>query len=133
MIMALKPPKKDIENLNDIKKLVNNFYIKVVPDELLGPVFEDIAKTDWVHHLPKMYDFWETLLLSNRSYQGNPMTRHIELDQESRLLPGHFTRWLALFKETVDEYFSGQIAEKAKEKAETIAGIMENKLKQSRY
>jgi len=130
--MELKPKKKDIQNLDDIKKLVNNFYVKVVPDELIGWIFEDIAQTDWTHHLPKMYDFWESMLLGANSYYGNPMIRHIELDKEARLLPEHFARWKELFFETVDEYFEGPIGLKAKERAESIAGIMENKIKLNR-
>ena len=37
-------PTKDIEDINDIKKMVNLFYGKVRKDDLIGPIFND-AKT----------------------------------------------------------------------------------------
>ena len=37
-------PTKDIEDINDIKKMVNLFYGKVRKDVLIGPIFND-AKT----------------------------------------------------------------------------------------
>ena len=53
---------KDIETIEDIKKLVDNFYDKVAKDEVIGHFFTEIAKVDWDIHLPKMYRFWETFL-----------------------------------------------------------------------
>jgi hemoglobin len=40
----------------------------------------------------------------------------------------HFEAWLKLWKETVDENFSGEIAESAKNKAENIAKLMSFKM-----
>lgn len=33
-----------------IKTLVIHFYQKVQHDEILGPIFNDVAKVDWDHH-----------------------------------------------------------------------------------
>jgi len=44
------------------------------------------------------------------------------------LKKGHFTRWLYLFGSTVDELYSGENAEKAKEKADSIAKLMQKRL-----
>ena len=50
----------DIQTKDDIQKLVDSFYEKVNRDELLSPIFNEIAKVNWAEHLPIMYDFWNT-------------------------------------------------------------------------
>jgi len=117
---------KDIENIEDIKTLVNTFYDKVNRDEMLSHVFNDVAKVDWPHHLPTMYKFWEMLLLDGEDYKGNPFQKHIPLPVSS----AHFQNWIKLFLQTVDELFEGEKAEMAKTKAKTIAQIFEIRLKQ---
>ena len=117
---------KDIENIDDIKKLVDAFYDKVNKDELLSPVFNDVAKVNWPHHLPTMYKFWEMLLLDGENYKGNPFQKHIPLPVSS----AHFQNWIKLFLETVDELFMGEKAEMARTKAKTIAQIFEIRMKQ---
>jgi hemoglobin len=42
----------------------------------------------------------------------------------------HFETWLRYFKETVDEYFEGEIAFIAKERATSIATVMKIKISQ---
>jgi|SRR5688572_25057085 len=113
--------KHDIEHLEDIKKLIDSFYLKVRSDEVLGYIFNEVAHVDWNHHLPRMYAFWEFLLLGGESYQGNPIEPHIKLNQKIELKKEFFDRWLLLFKETVDENFTGKTAEEAKNKAMLIA------------
>ena len=55
----------DIALPADIKLLIDTFYAKVQADEVLGHVFNDVARVDWPQHLPTMYAFWEFLLLGN--------------------------------------------------------------------
>lgn len=54
--------KKEIENIADIKILVDTFYNQVRNDELLSPIFNGIIKDNWPAHLEKMYRFWQTVL-----------------------------------------------------------------------
>lgn len=119
---------KDIENVNDIEFLVDEFYQKVVVDELLGRFFTIVVNFEWEVHIPIMVSFWETVLLGKASYKGNPMNKHIELDKLSKLEPVHFERWLELWKATVNENFIGEKAAEAIVKAETIAKLMQSKL-----
>jgi hemoglobin len=113
--------KKDIVDRGDIKTLVDNFYNKVKDDALLGPVF---AGLDWPHHLPIMYNFWSSMLLGDQSYRGNPQEKHLPL----AIQKDHFSRWLHLFKETVNENFYGDTAEEVKMRAESIATIFQLKM-----
>jgi hemoglobin len=114
-------PKSDIISRHDIQVLVDSFYDKVKADDLLGPVFADL---DWPHHLPIMYNFWSSMLLGDQTYRGNPLEKHLRLAVTSE----HFKRWLALFKQTVDENFSGEKAEEVKMRADSIAGIFQMKM-----
>ncbi len=120
----------DIQSRQDIEILVKNFYDKVIKDESIGFIFNDIAKVNWEQHLPVMYDFWETLLLDAASYRKNAMEVHYVLNRKFPLEEKHFVRWLQLFSETVDELFSGEKATQAKKKAKSIADLMLYKMKQ---
>ena len=122
--------KKIIQSREDIELLINNFYSKVRQDDVIGYIFNDIAKVDWGHHLPVMYDFWETMLLDAGKYNRNAMTPHLRLNKVEPLQQKHFDRWLQLFSETVDAHFTGAVAEAAKAKAQQIAALMAFKVKQ---
>lgn len=102
--------KSDIATEDDIKLLVDSFYQKVNADTLLSPVFNDVARVDWEEHLPTMYTFWSSLLFRSGKYRGYPWPKHAVLPVNA----AHFSRWLTLFKETVDEYFAGAKAVEAK-------------------
>ena len=117
----------DIRDRADIARLVNLFYDKVKKDETIGFIFNDIARVDWDHHLPIMYDFWEGIIFQTGKYDGNPMQVHMSLNQKTPLLPAHFARWKKLFIETVNELFEGEKAELTRQRAVSIATMMEIK------
>lgn len=121
---------KDIENREDIEKLIKAFYDKMLADIVLGFIFTDIAKVDLDEHLPVICDFWETVLFSVPKYKrGTEVLKvHEELNKKIKLKKGHFTRWLYLFKTTVDEMYQGEKADLAKLKASQIANSMQIKL-----
>ncbi len=120
--------KKDITNRSDIESLVQSFYIKVNKDDLLGHIFNQVAKVNWERHLPIMYDFWENLLFYTGNYHGNPMDLHKHLHQLSNLQAEHFNHWNSLFNQTVDELFSGDNALIAKQRAMKISTIIQAQL-----
>ncbi|GAB3534285.1 hypothetical protein GCM10027443_21120 [Pontibacter brevis] len=116
--------KKDIETEADIKLLVDTFYDNVNKDELLSPIFNTFAKVNWQTHLPVMYNFWSTVLLGNMAYRGQPFPKHLRLPIEKQ----HFSRWTALFNQTVDMLFEGEKSAEAKQKAASIAKIFQVKM-----
>jgi hemoglobin len=120
--------KKDIENIDDIKLLVNTFYDKVKADKIIGYIFNDIAKVNWEKHLPVMYDFWENVIFFTGSYTGNPMTAHVKMHNVVHFTTDHFERWIKLFTSTVDELFEGDKAELVKQRAISIATVMQLKI-----
>ncbi len=119
---------KDIASRDDVRLLVDTFYAKVRVNNILGPIFNDVASVDWDHHLPKMYDFWSSILLNDHSYTGHPMPIHVALSKLTSMTKVEFLEWLRLFYDTVDELFEGEKAELAKFRGRTIAGIMLHKI-----
>lgn len=119
--------KPDINDRADIKHLIDSFYEKVKKDDTIGYIFNDIANVNWEHHLPVMYDFWEGIIFQKGNYAGNPMNVHMALNRKTPLLPQHFTRWKQLFLETINELFDGANAELARQRAVSIATMMQIK------
>lgn len=117
----------DIRTREDVRRLVRAFYALATTDEVIGPIFTDVARLDLDRHLPVMDDFWESLLLGARSYGGGAMAKHLELNRRAPLLPEHFQRWLQLFERTVEELFQGAKADEARVRARMIARSMEHR------
>lgn len=115
---------KKIENLEDIKLLVDSFYTKVRNDERLKDIFNNKIEDRWPQHLEKMYRFWQTVLLEEHTYHGSPFVPHAKLPVEQE----HFTQWLQLFNATVDEHFFGEKAERAKWQGERMAEMFHSKI-----
>jgi hemoglobin len=123
-VVKSNPPKPDLRGAEDVRILVDAFYAKVQADPLLSPVFNDVAKIDWEHHLPVMYQFWESLLFRSGGYEGNPYLKHVPLP----IRPEHFQRWLSLFLGTVEELYAGEKADEARKFANNIAGVFQNRM-----
>lgn len=123
--------KKDIQNREDIEKLINRFYECVKKDALINIFFTEVIKVNWEQHLPVMYDFWENILFHTGQYNGNPMIQHQHLHKKYPIQRQHFERWLELFTDTTDELFKGDNAERIKQRATSIATVMQIKLLES--
>jgi hemoglobin len=120
--------KNDITSRKDIEILVNEFYRKVKQDEQIGFIFSDIAMVNWEKHLPVMYDFFENMLFYTGSYTGNPMELHKHVNRLFPLTEEHFRQWNHLFSTTVDELFEGTTANLVKQRAKSIAAVMQIKI-----
>jgi len=120
--------KSDIKDRNDIILLVDKFYFHVQKNQTIGWIFTDLVKVEWQHHLPKMYDFWESVLFGKAVYKGNPMLTHFDVNKQTALKSEEFETWKTLFFITVDELFEGENADTIKQKAQSIADLMHFKL-----
>ena len=120
----------DISSRKDIEMLMTNFYEKVKKDDSIGPIFNDVAKVNWAHHIPIICDFWESILLGSAAYRGNVMEVHLNLNRKVKLEESHFGVWLKLFSETVNEHFDGEKATLAVARAKSIAALMQFKIKE---
>lgn len=118
----------DIESRADVIRLVDTFYDRVRADDLLGPIFDDIAKIDWRVHLPKMYGFWAAVLFGEPGFKGSPMAVHLALARQTPLGAREFARWIEQFHANVDANFEGPMATEAKARASRIAEVMQQYL-----
>lgn len=116
--------KRDIENLDDIKLVVNTFYQHIQNNEVLGPIFEERIAGRWEQHLEKMYRFWQTILFNEHTYNGAPFPPHATMPIDE----SHFVIWVQNWTGTIDEFFSGAIAEEAKKRGALMAAIFNSKL-----
>jgi hemoglobin len=119
--------KADLQNREDIDRLMQVFYERAIDDEVIGYIFTDVAHLDLDHHLPIIGDFWEGMLFGTPAYTKhgrNPMIVHKELDAKSPLTREHFERWLEIFTTTVNDLFAGERAEVLKMRAQAIAARM---------
>lgn len=108
--------------------MVRRFYADVAMDDLLGPVFEDVAQVDWSEHLPKLTAFWARALLGEPGYSGNPFRSHAEVHAQAPFTPAHFRRWLTLFHETIELGWVGPRADRARELADAVARVHSEQL-----
>ena len=83
----------DLDRRGEIHDLVVAFYREVVFDDLLGPVFTDIAETDWATHISKLVDYWCRVLLRAPGYDGWFLDGHCRVHDIDPLRLEHCDRW----------------------------------------
>ncbi|MCK0189824.1 group III truncated hemoglobin [Arenibacter sp. F20364] len=117
--------KAEIKERQDVNLLVVSFYAKIRKHQILGPIFNGIIK-DWDSHLELLTDFWESQLLLKRTYMGNPITVHQEVDEKMHhsITPEHFGLWLNEWFATIDELFEGEVAWIAKNRAQKMSTML---------
>lgn len=113
-----------------IEEMVRQFYTTVLKDDLLAPIFikslgDDLNNGKWHEHLNTLYKFWDLMMTGKRGYGGDPFPPHAFMGPLNR---EHFTRWLELFKETVNELFTLEISNKFYAKADRLAEQFINNL-----
>ncbi len=133
-IHSMGQTKGDIRGREDVKRLVDCFYSKIRKDPILGPIFNSVV-TDWKSHLELLTDFWESQLFLKRSYMGNPLAVHQQVDKN---VPGgitstHFGLWLNLWFQTLDELFEGEVAAIAKNRAQKMSTMLYLKIFEHRH
>ena len=126
--MTAQAQKPDLDCRENIERFVDLFYLRMLADEQLAPIFVDVAEIDLAVHLPHIKDYWCKLLLGDKRYQRHTMNIHRQLHGKRPLQKQDFQRWLAFFVATVDEGFAGERAERAKQVATSIAANMEKSL-----
>ncbi|MEZ5239000.1 MAG: group III truncated hemoglobin [Microthrixaceae bacterium] len=116
-------PARDLDSHEEIAEMVRRFYQQVAQDDLLGPLFNEVARVDWATHLPKLTAFWCRALLGWEGYSGNPFRAHALVHARSPFTPAHFERWLELFTDTVVLGWAGPAADRALALAHDVARV----------
>ncbi len=100
-----------------IHRVVHAFYGRIRADAALGPIFSSKIG-EWDPHLQKMCDFWSSMLLMTKRYDGRPVPVHVAIEG---LDHPHFARWLDLFAETAREQCPAAMADLFIDRAERVA------------
>lgn len=121
-------PTRDLDTRSQIHDLVVRFYREIVFDDVLGPVFTEVAETDWGIHIPKLIDYWCRVLLGEPGYDGYILNAHQDVHDLESFRKEFFDRWYLLFVQTIDASWEGPIADRAKHHAARIAGVLARRL-----
>ena len=108
-----------------IETLVRAFYARVRVDPELGPIFANVIRGDWEPHLQTMMAFWASVILKTGRFKGQPMVKHRAL---TLVTPAHFSRWLALFRETAEAVCDVDQAALFIDRAERIAESLQRRM-----
>jgi hemoglobin len=120
---ALPPPTHDLDTPDEIEAMVRRFYQGVAQDDLLGPLFNNVAQVDWNEHLLKLTAFWCRALLGITGYAGNPFQAHARINDREPFRPEHFARWLDLFTDTLESGWVGPNVDRALALAHNVARV----------
>jgi hemoglobin len=120
--------KPDLDTREQVDRFVDRFYERLLKDEVLGPIFLDVAAVDLAVHLPHIKDYWAKLLLGETAYRRHTMNIHRRLHGKRALTSTDFDRWLEYFINAVDSGWEGPKADQAKRVAAAIAGNMRRSL-----
>ena len=113
----------DLDTPEQIADMVRRFYATVNTDDIVGPVFNDIARVDWDRHLPKLAAFWSRVLLGISGYSGNPFAAHARVHHQVPFTAAHFERWLDLFSDTLESGWVGPNVDRALALAHNVARV----------
>jgi len=119
---------RDVENRSDLESLLTAFYTKVFDDDLIAFFFTDVEPLNMETHIPVITDFWEAVVFGKHSYRKNVMEIHQHINAKAAIEKKHLDRWVLLFTQTIDAQFEGLNATLMKQRATSIATLMQIKL-----
>ncbi|APY12556.1 hypothetical protein BWZ22_15610 [Seonamhaeicola sp. S2-3] len=99
---------RNIQQLEDIKLLVDAFHAKIEKDDLLRSIFKNNSKEERTKQVKKMYHFWQSILLDTNYGYVCPFHDNFTMERQ------YFVRWIELFYKTLDENFEGELVNEAK-------------------
>jgi hemoglobin len=120
--------KKDIETREELEEFLRAFYKKAFADKLIGHFFTEVVPLDLKTHIPIIASFWESVVFNTHGYRKNVMEVHKHIHHLSKIKKEYLDRWVKIFTETLDEEFEGYHTELMKQRAKSIATVMDIKL-----
>ena len=119
----------DISSIEDIKLIITEFYGLLLADPKMILFFEDIVAQNHLEaHLETISDFWNDILFDTNSYVNNVMKKHIDKNVFVQFKKEHFAIWVLYFFKAIDAFFDGENALNMKNRARSIATVMQLKL-----
>ena len=121
-------PRPDLIGRSEVHDLVVDFYREVVFDDLLEPIFGEVAEVDWAEHIPTLVDYWCRILHGTATSPFAVMATHRHLHSIRALRAEHCDRWYELWVECVEARWSGPSAEHAVHHAAALMSGMARRL-----
>lgn len=118
------PGPGDLSTPAAVHDLVTRFYREIVFDELLEPIFGEVAEVDWADHIPNLIDYWCWILFGTDGFRGSVTQTHRHLQGLRPIERAHCDRWITLWFATVDAGWSGPVADHAKNHATKLMAGM---------
>ncbi len=124
----------DIQNQEDLYKIVDEFYKKLFGDNRISYIFTEVIP---IHlkleeHLQMLVKFWSQSILGTGGYFNNLTQIHLDVDLKSHLSKELFDIWLTHFEESIDENFKGFNCERMKNQAHNLSTIIQIKIAQQK-
>jgi hemoglobin len=121
--------KPDISSREDIKLIIEKFYDLLLEDKKMLPFFKEIVQQNHLKkHISDIADFWNDVLFDTNSYKNNVMQKHAAKHTFMAFKKEHFTIWTSYFFKSINTKFNGEKAELMKNRATSIATVMQLKL-----
>lgn len=118
----------DIQNQDDLYKVVDEFYKKLLADEAISYIFTDVVKIKLEEHLPVLVSFWSQSILGTGGYYNNLTQIHLDVNAKSYLSKELFEIWLNHFENSIDENYQGINCERMKNQAHNLSAVMQIKI-----
>jgi len=118
----------DIQTQDDLYKVVDTFYKKLLADAAISYIFTDVVKVKLEEHLPILVTFWSQSILGTGGYFNNLTQIHLDLNAKSYLSKELFEIWLNHFETAINENFQGINCERMKNQAHNLSTIMQIKI-----
>ncbi len=118
----------DIQTQEDLYKVVDDFYQKLLADDAISYIFTDVVKVKLEEHLPILVTFWSQSILGTGGYYNNLTQIHLDLNTKSYLSKELFEIWLNHFETAINENFQGINCERMKNQAHNLSSIMQIKI-----
>ncbi|RCS27678.1 group III truncated hemoglobin [Polaribacter sp. WD7] len=119
----------DISSREDIKFIITKFYNELLGDPKMFPFFKNIVADNHLQsHIEVITNFWSDILLDTAVYSNNVMKKHLDQNAFTRFKKQHFTIWISYLFATIDNYFEGQKCNLMKNRATSIATVMQLKM-----
>ncbi len=119
----------DLDTRNEIAEFVSRFYREIAQDERFHHWFETIAHVDWNAHTGELTDFWVGVLLGGPHEPADEVIEaHRWLHDTDPFDAALFDRWLEILDTTLDDGWTGPIAETARRRGHGIAWAMAKRL-----
>lgn len=121
--------KPDISSREDIKLIIEKFYDLLLEDKKMLPFFKEIVQQNHLKkHISDIADFWSDVLFDTNSYKNNVMQKHVAKHTFMAFKKEHFIIWTSYFFKSINTKFNGEKAELMKNRATSIATVMQLKL-----